>query len=82
MLLVYRAAVNLLDGQPLELVETDLNAALKIDHDQTVAGAITVLRSLIAAYQDRTQISLKLLRKALSSLPESAFAGRVRQKQV
>ncbi len=75
-LLVYRAAVQLLGGQPLELAEADLDAARKISHDQTIVGAMVALRGLIAAYQGRMAVSLQLLHQALESLPATAYFWR------
>jgi LuxR family maltose regulon positive regulatory protein len=68
------AWVLLLSGRPLEVVEARLTAAEP--HSDCIPGQITALRSLLAAYQIRLDVSLELARQALAELPEENILMR------
>ncbi len=70
-LLVYRAAVRILEEQPLHLAEIDLDAALPGAGDPVTRGASMALRGLIATFQGRSSIGIQLLTEALALTPEA-----------
>jgi LuxR family maltose regulon positive regulatory protein len=76
LLCVYHALGLLLSGRPLDVVEARLKEAMDADTAGSVAGEVTVLRGLLAAYQGDTRQSAELSERALELLPEDSLFFR------
>ena len=72
LLCVYYAVSQLLNGLPLESVESQLQMVMEsADASESISAEIAVFQALIASYQGSTSKSIVLSRQALEALPES-----------
>jgi LuxR family maltose regulon positive regulatory protein len=76
LLCVYHAIGLLLSGRPLDAVEARLQDATAADAAGSVAGEVTVLRGLLAAYRGEIRQSAELSERALELLPEDSLFFR------
>ncbi len=70
---IYYATGLLMDGQPLEVVQARLQEISQSAAADAISGEITLLQSMIAAYQGETEQSAALSRQALQTLPPDSL---------
>jgi LuxR family maltose regulon positive regulatory protein len=76
LLAVYGVWGVLLGGRSLAEIESRLQDVIEGDVDGDCAGAITLLRSLIATYKKDVRRSIELGRQALEQIPEESLFFR------
>ncbi|MFH1853588.1 MAG: LuxR C-terminal-related transcriptional regulator [Candidatus Neomarinimicrobiota bacterium] len=72
-LLVFHAMARLMGGKPLEDVEQRLREVETLPLADKVEGELTLVKALIAAYQQRIHDSIRLSERALELLPDESI---------
>jgi LuxR family maltose regulon positive regulatory protein len=73
ILRVYRVGLQMVNGQPQEVIEAQLQEAVQADTDGSILAGATAIRAFIAAHQGDARQSVELARQALELLPEESL---------